>query len=64
VPLEPVDLALLLSCAPLVGRRKVHNGDGGVRHLGVPAAIVDDERYPNLATQYFVEFDPTSLQVA
>ena len=64
MPLEPVDLALLLSYAPLVGRRIVHNGDGGVCDLGVPAAIVDDERYSNLATQYFVEFDPTSLQVA
>ncbi len=62
-PLIPVILALL-SYPPFVGRRIVQEGDSRVRNLGVPAAIVADERCPSLATQYFVEFDPGSLQLA
>jgi len=49
LPLGPVSLALL-SYSPFVGRRKVHEGDGRVRNLGVSAAIVADERYTDLAT--------------
>jgi hypothetical protein len=49
LPLGPVSLALL-SYSPFVGRRIVHEGDGRVRNLGVPAAIVADERYTDLAT--------------
>ncbi len=47
-----------------MGSRKVHEGDGRVRNLGVPVAIVADERCPRLTTQYFVEFDPGCLQLA
>ncbi len=47
-----------------MGSRKVHEGDGRVRNLGVPVAIVTDEGRPRLATQYFVEFDSRSLQLA
>jgi hypothetical protein len=49
LPLGPVSLALL-SYSPFVGRRIVHEGDGRVRNLGIPAAIVADERYTDLAT--------------
>ena len=63
LPLGPVSLALL-SYSPFVGRRVVHEGDGRVRNLRVPATIVADERFTNLSTQYFVEFDPSSLQLA
>jgi hypothetical protein len=41
-----------------MARRIVHVSNGRVRDLGVPVAIVADERYPYLATQDFVEFDP------
>lgn len=63
MPLGPVNLALL-SCPLFVGRRVVHEGDGRVRNLWVPVAIVADERCPRLATHYFVEFDPGCLQLA
>ena len=65
LPLGLVSLALLSSYPPpFVARRIVHEGDSLVRNLGVPVAIVADERCPCPASQDRVEFDPRSLQLA
>jgi hypothetical protein len=61
-PLGPVNFALLYY-PPFLGRRIVHVSNGRVRDLGVPAAIVVDKRYPYLATQDFMEFDPRIPQL-
>src|SRR5918997_5264129 len=53
-PLGPLTLnLLLLSYPPFVSSRRVHEGDGRVRNLGVTVAIVADEDCPGLAAQQF-----------
>jgi hypothetical protein len=63
LPLGPVSL-ILLSYPPFLSSRKVHAGDGRVRNLWVPFAVVAEERCPCPATQDLVELDPRSLQLA
>jgi hypothetical protein len=51
-PLGPFALAFLSQPA-FVGCRGEHEGEGCVRNLGVPTAIVADEGCPGLAAQEF-----------
>ena len=66
-PFGPVALALHFypSIYPtFLGYWKVRKGDGRVRNLGVPIAVVADERCPCPASQDLVELNPHSLQLA